>query len=130
MSTPANDQSVNLMVTPTRLAFTRGSWSIPQAVTVRAPEDDDGNGTTPAAPVVLTHDVIGGGYDDQPARDVSVTVRDNDTPGLLVTPDGSANSRRFIPGIYGSAQNKTDGASDGGGGCSQQRPRPSPSSLT
>ena len=83
-STPATSQS--LVVTPTRLAFTRGSWSIPQAVTVRAPEDDDGNGTTPAAPVVLTHDVIGGGYDDQPARDVSVTVRDNDTPGLLVTP--------------------------------------------
>ena len=83
-STPATSQS--LVVTPTRLAFTRGSWSIPQAVTVRAPEDDDGNGTTPATPVVLTHDVIGGGYDDQPARDVSVTVRDNDTPGLLVTP--------------------------------------------
>ena len=83
-STPATSQS--LVVTPTRLAFTRGSWSIPQAVTVRAPEDDDGNGTTPAAPVVLTHDVIGGGYDDQTARNVSVTVRDNDTPGLLVTP--------------------------------------------
>ena len=80
--TPAIDQS--LMVTPTRLAFTRGSWSIPQTVTVRAPEDDDGNGTD--TPVCLTHTVNGGGYTGVSAAPVEVTVRDNDDPGLLVTP--------------------------------------------
>ena len=80
--TPAIDQS--LMVTPTRLAFTRGSWSIPQTVTVRAPEDDDGNGTD--TPVCLTHTVNGGGYTGVSAAPVEVTVRDNDEPGLLVTP--------------------------------------------
>ena len=74
------------MVTPTRLAFTRGSWSIPQTVTVRAPEDDDGNGTITATPVCLTHTVTGGGYTNVPAATVEVTVRDNDEPGLLVTP--------------------------------------------
>ena len=42
-SAAATDQS--LVVTPTRLTFTRGNWSIPQTVTVRASEDDDGNGT-------------------------------------------------------------------------------------
>ncbi len=85
-ATSVSATSQSLVVTPTRLAFTRGSWSIPQTVTVRAPEDDDGNSTTTAAPVVLTHDVIGGGYDDEDASNVRVTVRDNDTPGLLVTP--------------------------------------------
>ena len=75
----------SLVVTPTRLTFTRGNWSIPQTVTVRASEDDDGNGTEDT-PVTLTHGVTGGGYGGEMPSSVMVTVRDNDTPGLLVTP--------------------------------------------
>ena len=74
----------SLVVTPTTLTFSRRDWNIPRRVTVSASEDDDGTGGT----VVLTHSVRGGGYDSSGVmvQDVTVTVRDNDTPGLTVTP--------------------------------------------
>ena len=77
----AREQS--LEVSPTSLTFTQRNWNIPQDVTVRAAEDDDGT----AAPVTLMHTVNGGGYAGVMALDVTVTIRDNDTAGLTVTPD-------------------------------------------
>ena len=89
----AKDQS--LMVTPTTLTFTQRNWNIAQMVSVSAVEDSDGTGTDPDGtgprlntPVMLTHSVNGGGYSGVTvtALGVSVTVRDNDTAGLTVTP--------------------------------------------
>ena len=81
----AKDQS--LMVTPTTLTFTQRNWNIAQMVSVSAVEDSDGTGTeAPNTPVMLTHSVNGGGYSRVTALGVSVTVRDNDTAGLTVTP--------------------------------------------
>ena len=78
----ANDES--LVVNPTTLTFTQRNWNIPQEVTLRAAEDDDGAHGS----VTLTHGLNGGGYGDGDvtALDVTVTVRDNDTAGLTVTP--------------------------------------------
>ena len=76
----AMDES--LLVSPTSLTFTQRNWNIPQFVTVRAAEDDDGT----ANPVTLMHRVTGGGYSTVMARDVIVTIRENDTVGLAVTP--------------------------------------------
>ena len=76
----------SLMVTPTTLTFTQRNWNIAQMVSVSAAEDSDGTGTGPNTPVMLTHSVNGGGYSSVTALGVSVTVRDNDTAGLTVTP--------------------------------------------
>ena len=77
----------SLMVTPTTLTFTQRNWNIAQMVSVSAAEDSDGTGTEdPNPPVMLMHSVNGGGYTGVPALGVSVTVRDNDTAGLTVTP--------------------------------------------
>ena len=75
----------SLMVTPTTLTFTQRNWNIAQMVSVSAAEDSDGTGTE-NTPVMLTHSVNGGGYSGVTALPVSVTVRDNDTAGLTVTP--------------------------------------------
>ena len=60
----AADQS--LVVNPKSLTFTRGNWNIRQVVSVRAAEDDDALGTDATGtnvPVMLTHEVNGGGYE-------------------------------------------------------------------
>ena len=88
----AEAKAQSLMVSPTSLTFTPRNWNIPKPVTVSASEDDDGSG----GGVTLTHTVRGGGYDstgdppDVPPNvtvlPVTVTVRDNDTVGVTVTP--------------------------------------------
>ncbi len=72
----------SLMVSPASLTFNQRNWNIPQHVSVRAAEDDDGSATA----VTLTHGVNGGGYALITALSVTVTIRDNDTAGLTVTP--------------------------------------------
>ncbi len=73
----------DLSVSPETLAFTAWSWSMAQTVMVSAAEDDD---AVTDAPLTLTHDVSGGGYDGVTASDVDVTIIENDTPGVTVTP--------------------------------------------
>ena len=78
----------SLVVNPTSLTFNRGNWNRPQPVTVTAAEDDDATGTTVDnndTPVVLTHTVSGGGYDDQMPSSVMVTIIDNDTAAIIVS---------------------------------------------
>ncbi len=72
----------SLVVNPTSLTFTRGNWKRPQPVTVTAAEDDS---ATPESVVMLTHTVSGGGYDNEDASDVSVTITDNDTAAIIVS---------------------------------------------
>ena len=75
----------SLVVNPTSLTFTRGNWKRPQPVTVTAAEDDDATGAEGEGVITLTHTVSGGGYDDEVASGVSVTITDNDTAGIIVS---------------------------------------------
>ena len=66
---------------PGSLLFSTSTWSTPQNVTVTAAEDDD---STTDAVATVTHTVSGGGYDDVTAPSAEVTIRENDTPGLVL----------------------------------------------
>ena len=73
----------DLTVSPDVLSFTTSDWSTRQTVTVSAAEDED---STVDAPVTLTHTVAGGGYGGVTAPNVEVRIRENDIPGVTVTP--------------------------------------------
>ena len=69
---------------PTQLVFTANDWATAQTVTAVAQPDDDGNN----ASVTLTHTAGGADYPAPPAAvtaDVTVTVTDDDVPGLWVS---------------------------------------------
>ena len=67
---------------PATLTFTTANWSTPQRVTVSAASDGDTANDT----ATLTHTASGGGYNDAPAVQVTVSVTDDDTAGLSITP--------------------------------------------
>ena len=67
---------------PASLSFTTANWSTPQRVTVSAASDGDTANDT----ATLTHTASGGGYADAPAVSVTVSVTDDDTAGLAITP--------------------------------------------
>ena len=70
-----------ITVTPLSLSFDSTTWSTAQTVTVTANQDDDALGGTRT----LTHTVSD--YPGVPsAADVLVTVNDNDTAGVTITP--------------------------------------------
>ena len=68
---------------PDSLTFTTSNWNTAQIVTVSAAEDDD----AVADPVAtVTHSLSGGGYADVSAPDVAVTIIENDSPSIVLTP--------------------------------------------
>ena len=67
---------------PAALTFTTANWSTPQRVTASAASDGDTANDT----ATLTHTASGGGYADAPAVSVTVSVTDEDTAGLSITP--------------------------------------------
>ena len=71
----------DLSLDKTTLTFTASNWGTPQAVTVTAGEDADGTDDS----VTLTHTAAGGEYADV-AADLSVTVVDDDTASVVLTP--------------------------------------------
>ena len=66
---------------PASLTFDSTNWDMPQTVTVTATDDDDAAGGTRT----LTHAVSGYGTVES-AASVTVTVNDNDTPGVAISP--------------------------------------------
>ena len=79
--TPTSGDSGALTVSPTNVIFTTANWITAQAVTVTAVEDDDGNDET----VGVSHGVSG--YGRVTVGDaVTVTVTDDDEPGVRVSP--------------------------------------------
>ena len=70
----------DLSVTENTLTFSRTSWSTAQTVEVTAGQDDDAVEDT----ATLTHTATGGDYNSV-AKDLPVTVTDNDTPGLVLS---------------------------------------------
>ena len=67
---------------PASLTFTTANWSEAQRVTVSAASDGDTANDT----ATLTHTASGGGYADAPAVSITVSVTDDDTAGLSITP--------------------------------------------
>ena len=74
----------DVAVSPQRLTFTADTWSNPQTVTVQAAEDADAEAD---AEVTVSHAVSGYG-EVTTAADVAVTIQENDTAGVAVTPTG------------------------------------------
>ena len=73
-----------ITASPTALTFTGTNWRTPQAVTVRAAQDDNPTHES----VMLTHAVAGADYGREgvTAGSVRATTTDNDTPSLHVAP--------------------------------------------
>ena len=82
--TAAVPEGTDVTVSPQRLTFTADDWSEPREVTVRAAEDAD---AVADAEVTVRHAVSGYGAVTA-AADVAVTVQENDTAGVVVTPTG------------------------------------------
>ena len=74
----------DVTVSPESLTFTADTWSSAQRVTVRAAEDAD---ALADAEVTVRHAVSGYGAVTA-AADVAVTIAENDTAGVTVTPTG------------------------------------------
>ena len=76
---PANP---DLSVSPSRLTFTRTNWSNAKTVRVSAREDGD-SATDP--PVTMMHDFSGGDYGGVTVPNVTVTIVENDQPGVTLS---------------------------------------------
>ena len=79
--TVTGHSGTDLTLDTTSLTFTTSTWDDAQTVTVTAGEDDDTEEDT----ATLAHEASGGGYDNVEA-DLAVTVTDNDTAGLVLSP--------------------------------------------
>ena len=75
--------SGDVSVSPVRLIFTTSNWNAAQMVEVKAGQDDDAE-TDPV--VTLTHVASGGGYSGVTSDAVTVTITEDDTKGVRVTP--------------------------------------------
>ena len=73
----------DVSIEPSLLTFTTSDWDLEKTVTARAAEDDD---AVADDAVTLTHAVTGGDYEGLTADSVIVTITDNDTPGVTVSP--------------------------------------------
>ena len=75
-----------MTATPRSLTFSTENWDEPQAVTVAAVQDGDALDDS----ATVTHGVSGGGYGDVSAPDVAVTVTDDETLGVVISPTAIA----------------------------------------
>ena len=78
----------NVTVNPGSLTFTASTWNTAQIVTVSAPQDSDGNQES----ATIDHVISAGSAPEYAALlgssigSVQVTVRDDDMPGVVITP--------------------------------------------
>ena len=75
--------TVEVTVDPPTLTFTTGNWNRNQTVRVSVGEDDDARNDDN---VTLTNTPTGGGYTGVTGDEVTVTITDNDTPAVRVSP--------------------------------------------
>ena len=74
--------NADVTASPASLTFSTSNWATAQTVTVSAAEDTDLLHDT----ATVTHTLAGGDYAAITASSVAVTVNDNDTPGVTVSP--------------------------------------------
>ena len=79
--TPSSSDAGAATLSPSSLTFSSGNWDTAQTVTVSGQEDDDANDEM----VTIRHSVSGYGSLTT-ADNVSVTVTDNDTAGVSISP--------------------------------------------
>ena len=72
----------DVRVSPNPVTFTKSNWNVEKTVTVRAVNDADSVDDTG---ITLTHDFNGGDYGDVTVDNVSVTITDNDDPGITLS---------------------------------------------
>ena len=70
-------------LTDNALTFTTDNWNTVQTVTVSAAEDTD---ATADPDVTLTHTASGGDYGSVAAKNITVTITENDTAGMTIDP--------------------------------------------
>ena len=79
-----NDEA-GVTATPASLEFTAGNWNVPRTVTVHATDNDTEVTQTEDETANITHGVSGyAGVSTGPP--VMVTIKDNDTPGVVIDP--------------------------------------------
>ena len=77
-----SSNNTDVTVSPSPLTFTTTSWSTEQTVTVSAGQDADAANDM----ATLTHNPSGADYDSVDNADLAVTVTDDETAGVTVTP--------------------------------------------
>ena len=82
---PNNGDSGAVSVEPASLTFTTSNWDTAQTVTVTGAQDDDASNER----VTISHSISG--YGSVTTNSVTVTVTDNDTAGVNVTPTSVAD---------------------------------------
>ena len=78
-----SSSSPDVTVDPAQMTFTSGNWASAQPVTVTAVGDDDAE---PNASVTLSHKVRGADYGKVSPDNVKVTVREENTRGIVTAP--------------------------------------------
>ena len=91
------------------LRFTPSNWDTEQTVTVRGVNDGDSANET----VTITHTASGGEYAGVTAS-VTVTVDDDDTPGITFTPRGPDHPRGRHRHVRREAEHRAHGGRDRG----------------
>jgi len=71
------------------LVFTLADWNVPQTMAVRAVDDSVVEGPHTG---LITHTAQGGNYQGSAVPTVTVSVSDNDLPGVIVTESGGSTS--------------------------------------
>ena len=84
VNNPTDNSEVT--ATPRTLTFTTENWHAPQTVTVAAVHDGDAADDS----ATVTHGVADGGYDGVNVPDVAVTVTDDETLGVVISPTAIA----------------------------------------
>ena len=83
VSLTVNPANSDVWVSPPTLRFTPSNWSNAETVRVSAREDAD---AAMDPPVAIKHEFSGGDYDSVTVPDVTVTIEENDVPGVTVSP--------------------------------------------
>ena len=100
---PGSSTTAPIMLDPASLTFDSTNWATPQPVTVRATEDGDALGDTRT----LTHSVSGYTGLVSAVASVEVTVSDNDTPGVTISPGELTVDGGRSGDLYGRARHHT-----------------------
>ena len=85
-----------IRVAGSTLMFTTVNWDTPQTVTGRARDDDfDEDQETE----ILDSAVSGGGYGSTEEEAVTITIIDNDTTGVTITPLNPTVDQALLPAL-------------------------------
>ena len=91
----------DITVSPVQLVFGQNNGTLPQTVTVTGIDDDVDN--NPDRMATITHTPAGRGYNMADARNVTVTITDDDTAGIITSPMNlllTANQNNSLTGTY------------------------------